>query len=330
MAEAPAPLTQCPPWLLGHWQDIYKRHEQGRLPHALLFTGIQGLGKKQFVRFVVESLLCRDCSPTKGACGVCESCSQLTAGAHPEFSALHPEGKSLEVKVDAVRELVNWLQISAPPNQYRAALIDHADAMNRNAANSLLKTLEEPGERAVLILCADKPGTLPATIRSRCQATVLTLQDKDAAAAWLAENNVADAAEKLSYARVGPYALLEQSTEAWLEAEKRLQSAWLNLFLMRASIGKIVDSVSDLPVKRCLGNFSYWAMLASKHHQNLPVGADHATSELIAEVQSQLDSEQWFALYDRIQYLYRSDSASFKAQAVLEGLFAATRTMTKG
>ena len=329
MAE-PASLTPCPPWLLDHWQAIYSRHEQGKLPHALLFTGVPGLGKKQFVRFVAESLLCRDCSPTTGACGVCTSCTQLTAGAHPEFWTLLPEGASMNIKVDSVRDLVNWLQLSAPPGQYRAALIDQADAMNRNAANSLLKTLEEPGERAVLILSADRPGSLPATIRSRCQCTVLTLRDHTAAEQWLTEQAVSDARERLAHARVGPMALLEQSTDAWLESELRLQKAWADLFLMRASIGKIVDSLSDLPVRRSLGQFSHWAMLASKKRLNLSIGADHATSELISEVQSALDSEQWFSLYDRIQQLYRSDSASFKSQTVLEGLFADIRMMTQG
>ena len=329
MAE-PAPLTPCPPWLLDQWPDVYRRHEQGKLPHALMFTGVPGLGKRQFVRFVAESLLCRNCSSTKGACGACDSCAQLTAGAHPDFSALQPEGASMNIKVDSVRELVNWFQLSAPPGQYRVALIDSADTMNRNAANSLLKTLEEPGERAVLILAADRPGALPATILSRCQTTVLTVRDQQAAQAWLIEQGVADAAEQLAHARVGPVALLEHSTDAWRESEQRLQKAWRDLFLMRASIGKIVDSLSDVPVRRSLGQFSHWAMLASKNRLNLPFGADHATSELISEVHSGLDSEQWFALYDRIQQLYRSDSASFKSQTVLEGLFADIRIMTQG
>jgi len=325
----PAPLTACPPWLLDHWRDVYKRHEQGKLPHAVLFAGVEGLGKKQFVRFLAESLLCRDCSPTTGACGQCDSCAQLTAGAHPEFKELITEGASKNIKVDSVRELVTWLQLSAPPKQYRAALIDSADSMNRNAANSLLKTLEEPGERAVLILAADRPGALPATIRSRCQTTVLHLRDRSSALDWLIEQGVDNAEEQLAFARVGPLALLEQSSDEWRESEQRLQTAWRDLFLMRASIGKIVDSLSDLPVRRSLTQFSHWAMLASKKRLNLPVGVDHATSELISEVQAGLDSEQWFSLYDRIQLLYRSDSASFKSQAVLEGLFADIRLMTQ-
>jgi len=234
------------------------------------------------------------------------------------------------IKVDAVRELVGWLQLSAPPMRYRVALLDQADRMNRNAANSLLKTLEEPGERVVLILAAENASVLPATVRSRCQCTVMQLRDTQAAQDWLLEQGVSDAKEQLLHSRVGPMALLEHNSDAWRESEQRLQKAWTDLFLMRASIGKIVDSLTDLPVRFSLSHFSHWAMLASKMRLNLAVGADPATSRLISEVHDGLDSEQWFSLYDRIQQLYRSDSASFKSQAVLEGLFADIRLMTQG
>jgi len=329
MAE-PAALTACPAWLLPHWHDLYQRHQQGSLPHALLFTGMSGLGKRQFVRFVAESLLCFDCHPKTGACGKCNSCAQLTAGAHPELSVLNPEGASMNIKVDSVRQLVAWLQLSAPPGRYRAALIDTADAMNRNAANSLLKTLEEPGERAVLILAADQPGSLPATIRSRCQSTTLRIRDIPAALAWLTAEGVSDAEQQLEHSRVGPLGLLAQQSSDWQSAEQLLQIAWRDLFLMRASIGKIVDSLSDLPARRCLANFSRWALMANKQHLNVPVGADPAITELVSEVHDCLNSEQWFTFYDRMQQLHRSDSASFKSQAVLEGLFADIRLMTQG
>ena len=329
MAE-PAPLTLCPPWLLPHWQDVYRRHEQGKLPHALLFTGMAGLGKKQFARFVAEALLCRNSSLDVGACGACDSCSQLVAGAHPELLVLSPEGAAMNIKVDSVRELVGWLQLSAPPKRYRVALIDSSDAMNRNAANSLLKTLEEPCERAVLLLATNRPGALPATIRSRCQATTLSVRDQKSAIDWMMEQGLSNAEQQLQHARVGPLGIVEQNSSTWRDAELLLQKAWRDLFLMRASVGKIVDTLTDLPVTRCLQNFSTWALLANKTQLNVPIGADPATVELISDVHDGLNSEQWFTLYDRIQHLYRSDSASFKTQTVLEGLFADIRLMTQG
>jgi len=325
-----APLTTCPPWLLPCWHAVYKRHEAGKLPHAMLFTGMPGIGKKQFVRFVQESLLCRNTSPDTGACGQCDACAQLVAMAHPERFDLQPGGKSMTISVDSVRELVSWLQLSAPAGQYRTALIDQADTMNRNAANSLLKTLEEPGARVVLLLAADQAGVLPATIRSRCQQTVLNLADKQAAINWLEAEGVSDAAALVDTVRAGPIAILDQQSEEWRAEQNRLQKAWSDLLLMRASVGKIVDSLNDLPATRCLDNFSRFAMLASKVRLAAPIGVDHATSKLISEVHETLDSEQWFSLYDRMQSLNRSMSASFKTQTVLEGLFADIRLMTQG
>jgi len=328
MAE-PTPLSVCPPWLVAQWGQVFARHQQGSLPHAMLFCGATGIGKQQFVRFVAESLLCRNPHPQTGACGECDSCAQLSAGAHADFRVLNPEGASATIKVDAVRELVSWMQLSAPAGRYRVALIDASDAMNRNAANSLLKTLEEPGERAVLILAASKPGVLPATIRSRCQSTVLNLSDLTSAVNWLQEQGVPDAEQQLLHSRLGPYAIVNQQTEEWQATHKLLQKAWGDLFLMRASVGKIVDSLKDLPASACLTVFASWTLAAVKQHQNIAIGSDPATTQLVSEVQTSLDNVQWFALHDRIQALYRSDSASFKTQAVLEGLFADIRNMTQ-
>ncbi len=325
-----ATIGQCPPWLLTYWQQLHQRHEEGRLPHAILFAGVDGIGKVPFTRFVADALLCRQSSASLGACGSCESCAQRLAGAHPDFRAVDPEGAAMNIKVDTVRDLVNWLQLSAPPERYRVAIIDQADAMNHAAANSLLKTLEEPGERCVLLLAATRPGSLPATIRSRCQQIVLNVDDKPAAAKWLNEQGVEHAQDAVMRARVAPYSLLKTTEKEWQANQHLLEKAWLDLFLMRASVGKIVDSLKDLPTTRCLAAFAHWVSLATRAQLKVPVGADPATNELISQVQNCIDCEQWFTLYDRLVSLHRSDSTSFKTQAVLEGIFADIRIMTNG
>lgn len=325
-----AAIATCPPWLVSYWQRIHARHEQHRLPHALLFTGVEGIGKTQFARFVAAALLCRQSSAEHGACGQCESCMQRAAAAHPDYRTIDPEGAALNIKVDTVRELVQWLQLSAPPKRYRVAVIDTADAMNRNAANSLLKTLEEPGERCVLLLAADRPGALPATVRSRCQQTVLKVDDKTAAINWLTEQGVTDANILLEHPGVGPLSLLRANDTQWQAEQKLLEKAWLDLFLMRASVGKIVDSLKDLSTRRCLSAFAHWVSLATKASLATPIGADPATKELISQVQHRMQYEQWFTLYDHLLKLHRSDSASFKTQAVLEGIFADIRLTTNG
>lgn len=321
-------LTPCPPWLLADGVALMERSRQGRLPHALLLSGINGIGKRVFAQWLAESLLCRK-RTEQGACGECESCRQLLADSHPDYRKLVPEGANAAIKVDPVRELVEWLQLTASQGSYRVALLEQADTLNRNAANSLLKTLEEPGDHAVLILSATRTGALPATIRSRCQKITLKLHDRPAAIQWLSAQ-MEDAQTALLESGGGPYVALEMQNEEFIAARRLLLKAWQDLFEQKGSVGRISDSLSALDTSLCLATFSRWTLLAARLGANLPVGANPAVSTVISETRHRLSNEKWFALHDRLLQLHRSDSASFKTQTVLEGIFADIRLMTNG
>jgi DNA polymerase-3 subunit delta' len=321
-------LTPCPPWLLEDMSQLLNRSSRGRLPHALLLTGIDGIGKRAFSQCLAETLLCQKPSP-KGACGVCEPCRQLLADSHPDYRKLLPEGANAAIKVDPVRALVEWLQLTASQGSYRVALLEQADTLNRNAANSLLKTLEEPADHAVLILSATRTGALPATIRSRCQKVTLKMTDQAAAIEWLG-GKVDDPVLALLEASGGPYLALANASEEHTVSKELLLRAWHDLFLHKGSVGRISDSLSNLETSLCLATFSRWCLIASKQREKLDVGVNPAVKQVISETQDRLNIEQWFTLYDRLLRLYRSDSASFKTQTVLEGLFADIRLMTNG
>jgi len=320
-------LTPCPPWLLQDGAALMSRSREGRLPHAILLGGIQGIGKRAFSQWLAESLLCRNRGES-GACGQCESCMQLLAGAHPDFRKLLPEGANAAIKVDPIRELVEWLQLTASQGSYRIAVLEQADSMNRNAANSLLKTLEEPGDHAVMILSATRTGALPATIRSRCQTITLKMHDRAAALDWLKQQSLDDPETALLEAGGGPYAALAMQDKDYLAARELLLKAWNDLFLHKGSIGRISDSLADLDTSLCLATFSRWTLLAARQGASLPIEASPAVKDVISETQGRLSNEQWFTLHERLLQLHRSDSASFKTQAVLEGMFADTRIMT--
>lgn len=321
-------LTACPPWLREEGAALMARSQEGRLPHAILLGGINGIGKRAFSQWLAESLLCRKRTEA-GACGECDSCSQLTAGAHPDFRKLLPEGANAAIKVDPVRDLVEWLQLTASQGSYRIAVLERADTMNRNAANSLLKTLEEPSDHAVIILSATRTGALPATIRSRCQTINLKMHDRAAAVKWLSES-IENPESALLEAGGGPYAALAMQNEDYLAARELLLKAWHDLFLHKGSVGRISDSLADLDTSLCLAMFSRWTLLAAKQGANLTVEANPAIVKVISETRDRLTNEQWFTLHERLLQLHRSDSASFKTQAVLEGMFADTRIMTNG
>ncbi|MFK8079367.1 MAG: DNA polymerase III subunit delta' [Granulosicoccus sp.] len=321
-------LTTCPPWLYADAQTLLAAANQGRLHHALLLSGMEGIGKRNFCQWLAEALLCRERNE-RGACGQCSSCRQLLADAHPDFLPVHPEGANGGIKIDTVRELVDWLQLTAGQRSYRVALIAEANGLNRHSANSLLKTLEEPADNAILILCARRPGALPATVRSRCQKITLKLGDKEAAVDWLGQH-FTEPEQALAEAGGGPLAALSQLDEDYQETQKLLLTAWTDLFLHKGSVGRIADSLARLDSADCLATFAKWCVMASKQSHEVSIEANPMVTLAIAETRDRLKIEQWFTLHDRLLQLHRSDSASFKTQTVLEGLFADIRLKTNG
>ena len=140
-----------------------------RLPHAVLLYGPEGVGKRELAEVLAATLLCQqgDDAP----CGVCESCRALHGGGHIDLAILRPEtaGRSRPViRIDAVREMESVVSLSPTQAPRRVVLIDGAEAMNESAANSLLKTLEEPPGDAHFILLTNQRSALLDTIISRC------------------------------------------------------------------------------------------------------------------------------------------------------------------
>jgi len=181
-----------PPWLRPELERLLALQEAGRLHHALLLTGRSGLGKRLLAEALARGLLCRQ-DPGERPCGHCRSC-RLTAGqSHPDLRRLGPEveGERGEILVDSARGLVEFLHLSPQLGGPRVAVIVPCDRLNRAAANSLLKSLEEPPPGAFLILATGRPGRLPSTVRSRCAVRSLTPPDADTAERWLGERTEA-------------------------------------------------------------------------------------------------------------------------------------------
>ena len=150
--------------------------DRGRLHHAWLLCGPEGVGKATFAHRAARRLLGAKPDPDYGLLGSSPSDPEnrlVAAGSHPDFMVLEREVEGDKVKkfisVDAARALPEFFAVTPSRSAYRVAIVDAADDMNVNAANALLKTLEEPPERGVLFLVAHAPGRLMATIRSRCR-----------------------------------------------------------------------------------------------------------------------------------------------------------------
>jgi DNA polymerase-3 subunit delta' len=137
----------------------------GHVPHAYLFEGARGVGKRTAARALALALNCER-EPGEG-CGACDACRRIEAGVHPDVPVLAPDGP--QIVIDEIKAVVALAQSRPHEAPARVIVIDDADAMNVNAANSLLKTLEEPAPRNHLVLCTSAPERLPSTIRSRVQ-----------------------------------------------------------------------------------------------------------------------------------------------------------------
>jgi DNA polymerase-3 subunit delta' len=213
-----------PPWHAGPWSALSERLAAGALAHALLLAGPQGLGKRAFAAALQATLLCRDRRPDGEACGRCRDCLLLAAGTHPDAArvTLEPrdDGKlRTEILVEQARALSEYLAMTPMRGGHQVAIIDPADRLNANAANALLKTMEEPAPGRFLLLVADQPSRLPATVRSRCMRFEFRIPARAQASAWLAGQGVAGeiAGEALDAASGNPGLALSMVQEGLME-----------------------------------------------------------------------------------------------------------------
>ena len=187
------------PWLNAQAEALGSALDSERLGHAPLIHGPSGLGKIELARWLVARILCLD-QEGRAPCGACRSCTLLEAATHPDlFTAGIPEEKQ-QIPVDVVRDLCRGLQLTPSVGRRRVGWIEPAEAMNRNAANALLKTLEEPAPGTWLVLVSHHPERLPATIRSRCQKISVHPPSAEVAMAWLSAQLPDSAHEQLALA----------------------------------------------------------------------------------------------------------------------------------
>ncbi|MGD8570197.1 MAG: DNA polymerase III subunit delta' [Gammaproteobacteria bacterium] len=179
------------PWQQSTWQHIVQRYQKGQLPHALLFSGPDGLGKRHFAEQLARALMCdRNHQVTADSeftapCGQCNGCHLMAAGTHPDFSVVQPEGDSKQIQIDRVREISQFLSLKSQFAPLQVIIVTPANAMNRYAANSLLKTLEEPTPGSLLLLISSRISRLLPTIRSRCQMISFTPPAMETGLQWL-------------------------------------------------------------------------------------------------------------------------------------------------
>ncbi len=209
-------MKQLYPWQTESWQALQAL--RGRMPHALLLMGAQGIGKLDLALAFARSMLCEKPQADGTVCQECRSCHWLEQDSHPDFRFIQPDALSMregdeksgskkpsrEISVDQIRDLAGFANLSAHCGGYRIVLIHPAEAMNSNAANSLLKTLEEPTANLLFLLVTHKPQQLLPTILSRCLSFSIPTPTREMGVAWLVQQGVKNPEHALAQSGFAP------------------------------------------------------------------------------------------------------------------------------
>jgi DNA polymerase-3 subunit delta' len=211
------------PWLAEPARRAREALERGRLGHGILVVGAPGLGPQVFARWLAQMALCD--ADARRPCGACSSCQLWNAGNHPDYLEVQREEDATQLKVEQVRDLCEALSFKSYRGGYKVAVIAEADAMNANAANALLKTLEEPPPSTILVLCSARPSRLPATIVSRCQRIDIPQPPTGEALAWLsARKSLQQWPTLLEYAAGAPLRAMELEAAGFLELDEDMRN----------------------------------------------------------------------------------------------------------
>lgn len=249
------------PWLATDWRLLRQRFNgQQAPPHALMLTGTPGSGRTATANHIATWLLCQQ-AQEDAACGTCASCRMYQAGSHPDLLQVKLEEDANTIKVDQIRALIHALNLTAGFNGWRVAIIQAASSMTDSAANALLKTLEEPGDKTLLLLLADTRMSLPATIHSRCQQCLLQAPAREVALAWLQqhfsddEQVLAQALDMAYGAPLQAWSLLRQDHVA---TARSIAAGLQSLAAADADTQSVLDQWQPWPAEQCWHWIQFW------------------------------------------------------------------------
>jgi DNA polymerase-3 subunit delta' len=207
----------------------------GHVPHAYLFEGPPGVGKRAAAHGLALALNCPQ-APDRG-CGVCEPCRRIEAGIHPDVPTFAPDGPQLVI--EQAKAIVALAQSRPHEAAARVIVVDDADTLNASAANSLLKTLEEPAPRNHLVLCTSAPDRLLPTIRSRAQRVRFRALAEDALLGIAKAHGVDEARARVAVALAdGSAARMLEAARGQLDSGDGGDAAatWEAVALLRAAV----------------------------------------------------------------------------------------------
>lgn len=299
-----------------------------RMPHAILLYGEEGSGKADFAQSLSAAMLCQQPTQNGEACGRCSACLLIAAETHPDLALIQPappeNSKSkkpvLNIRIDTIRQLCNKLSSTSQFEGYRIAIIENADRMLVQAANALLKTLEEPGERTLIILVTSRPFRLPITIRSRCQSLRFPQPNEGLALQWLQAQGLHSAEIALKYAHGAPLLALRQHEES-LEQRDLLAKALIAAINGETSLS-YAAKLADLPKDISLGWLLDWVSdLVRLKNTGLDAGIiNEKNRPYLKKIAQKADLKRVFNFHDQVIEYIRKESIALNPQLLWENL----------
>lgn len=315
------------PWQMPLWQQLSARRADNRMPHALLLDGPAGLGKRHFAECLARALLCTSPGEAGRACGHCRSCQLAQAGSHPDRLIVEPEAPGKQIVVDQIRGVGEFQVLTRKHAPHKVITIAAAENMNANAANSLLKNLEEPSAGTVLLLIAERRVQLPATVRSRCQRLTFAVPPREAVQSWLAPQ-LADPAQAellLALSQGSPLVALALAQGDTLAQRAAVFGQWIGV---AQGDTPPLSAAADF-LKRDLRQLLSWCLGWTADLVRLRAAGAAAVlqnPDLRAPLQdltNRLDLPQLLEFHDRVRNALRLAPTSVNDQLLVEDLLVA-------
>lgn len=235
-----SPRARVLPWHGGVLAQLRSAWTSKRFPHALLIAGPDGVGKRELAAWLSCAVLCERSQDALDCCAECASCKLIAAGSHPDLLWVSPEEDKQQVSVDQIRATCERLSKTSYRQGYKIAVVHPAHQMTVNAANSLLKTLEEPSSQTLLILLTSQPSGLPPTVRSRCQQVAIRRPTSEESLVWLrAEAPDASNAALLEFAGGAPLRAVEYADGRFETLDREMQGLLAELLAGKTDVTQV-------------------------------------------------------------------------------------------
>ncbi len=252
MGDLPT-ISMALPWQGETWSQLLRQLDAEQLPHAILLAGVRHSGKAQLALALARFLLCHQ--PESGQnCGKCHACELSRAGTHGDFLWLQPAEPSRVIKIDQVRQMVEFANKTTSLGRRKVIVLSPADSLTTQAANALLKSLEEPADGTYIILVCNRLHALPLTVRSRCQMLKLLMPERDQALQWLDNltGGRADSEQMLALAGGQVMLAAQRYQDADMELAGKVQDALNALASGTGTVAQLATLLTDEPIEGLL------------------------------------------------------------------------------